>query len=102
MESATSTNANSVAGVSPGSTHSTTQPTAQPTSRPTQVTSKPTIGSQVVVGGTEDAFNAKFGNPTSQKMTQNGVQELFYDTGNSNIGGFGVVLIPNTKTIFGI
>jgi hypothetical protein len=35
-------------------------------------------------------------------MTQNGVQELFYDTGNSNIGGFGVVLIPNTKTIFGI
>jgi len=73
-------------------------PTAQPTSAPTKA---PTIGSQVVVGGTEDAFTAKFGNPTSQQ-TQNGAQELDYATGDATIGQFGIVLWPDTRTVYGL
>jgi hypothetical protein len=83
-------------------TQPTNQPTAQPTDQPTiQPTSQPKIGNQVVVGGTEDSFTAQYGDPTPM-TTANGTHYLQYDTGNSNIGQFDVILIPNTTIIFGI
>lgn len=53
------------------------------------------------MGGTEASFTAKFGDPTSQ-MTLNGAPALMYDTGNSNVGQLGIVLIPNTHVVFGL
>jgi hypothetical protein len=73
----------------------------QPTAIPTHVPSQPKIGNQVVVGGTEDAFNAKLGDPISQG-TYGGSPGLFYNPPDSQIGQFAVILVPGTRTIFGI
>ncbi len=76
------------------------QPTATPIPTPTD-TPVPAIN-QAVVGGTEAAFTAKYGDPTSSQTEQNGTQEILYYTGNSDIGGFGLVLLPGTITVYGI
>ena len=89
------------------STPAPTQPAAQQNSQPTQAPATPTqapksqIGAQVVVGGTDSSFIAKYGQPTS-RTTSNGSPVLMFNTGDNNIGQFGIVLVPGTHTVFGV
>jgi hypothetical protein len=85
-------------------TTSTPTPTAQPTQAPTEAptqASKPQIGNQYVVGGTDSSFIAKYGNPIS-RTTSNGSPVLMFNAHDNNIGQFGVVLAPGMHTVYGL
>jgi hypothetical protein len=75
-------------------------PTSTRTPTPTPV---PKLGlNQAVVGGTESAFVAKYGSPSSTKPASNGTQQEEFLVGADNISRIGISFYTKSKIVYAV